>query len=264
MKAREINEHLNSLVDIEKEKTVDRVIYGDPDAEVKGIAVSWMPYEETIRRAADLGANVLVTHEPTFYVHYDLDDDFGELPEFGRAHLDKKKKLIEDVGVTIIRCHDVWDAIPEIGIPFAWGRFLGFEKIVNKERFYNIYQVPEITAGEFAKDVAAKTKLLGQPVVGFYGDPEKKITKVGVGTGCGSSPFKLYELGAELSISVDDIVRAWIAGGWAMDTGRPLVVVNHCVSEEPGMVTLAEHLQGRFKDIKVSHIRQGCSYQMVS
>ena len=45
MKAIDINRQLLALVeDLQKEKTVDRVICGDADAEVEGIAVAWMPY----------------------------------------------------------------------------------------------------------------------------------------------------------------------------------------------------------------------------
>ena len=87
MKAVEINRHLNGLFGELKEETVDRVICGDPDAEVKGIVVAWMPYWKTLEEARGLGANVLVVHEPTFYDHWDLDGKLADLPES-----DAKKK----------------------------------------------------------------------------------------------------------------------------------------------------------------------------
>ena len=49
MKAIHINERLNGLIENLRTDTVDRVIYGDPEREVTGIAVAWMPYLETIR-----------------------------------------------------------------------------------------------------------------------------------------------------------------------------------------------------------------------
>ena len=257
MKAIDISTHLKGLVEVLKPETVDRVIYGDPDAEVAGIAVAWMPYRETIERAAELGANVLVVHEPTFYGHWDLDEERPDIP----PEVGEKKRLIDRWGITVIRCHDVWDAMPDIGIPFAWGDFLDLGKPIRGERFYNVYEVEPQAAMVFAVHVARKTAPLGQPAVGFYGDPERRVTTVGVGTGCISDPFKIFELEADLAVSVDDTVRAWVAGEWCRDTGNPLVVVNHNVAEEPGMVTLADHLATTFPDVKVTHIPQGCSYR---
>ena len=258
MKAIEINQHLNALIPDLHEKTVDRVIYGNPEVEVQGIAVAWMPYRDTVLRAGELSANVMVTHEPTFYDHWDLDGKLANVPESMA-----KRELIEGEHITIIRCHDVWDALPDIGIPFAWGDFLELGPPVGGERFYNVYEVPTCSAREFTLQMSEKTRQLGQPTLGFYGDPDRQIQRVGLGTGCISNPFTLYEMGADLAISVDDVVRAWVAGEWCHDTGNPLVVVNHCVAEEPGMVTLANYLQKTFSDLPIHHIPQECTYQSI-
>ena len=258
MKAIDINRHLNGLRSDLPADTVDRVIFGDPEAEVKGIAVAWMPYRETIEQASKLGASVLVVHEPTFYDHWDLGGGLADLPEVAA-----KKVLIAEQGITIIRCHDIWDVMPEIGIPFAWGEFLQLGDPVKRVRYHNLYEVPTQTAMSFARYIAGKTASLGQPVVAFYGDPNRPVARVGLGTGCISNPFDLYQLGADLAISVDDVVRAWIAGEWCHDTGKPLVVVNHGVSEEPGMVSLARYLAQAFPQLPVTHLPQKCSFASV-
>jgi len=259
MTPKDLNQNLNGLVANLRSNTVDRIIYGDPDTEITGIAVAWMPYLDTIKEAHSRNANVLVTHEPTFYDHFDLDGNAPLLPD-----ADKKKQIIDDLGITIIRCHDVWDAMPEIGIPFAWGNFLKLGEPVGGKLFYNLYSVNPRSALRFAAEVAGRTEILGQPTVGFYGDPEAEVRTIGLGTGCISNPLELYELGADLAISVDDVVRAWVVGEWCQDRGRPLVVVNHCVSEEPGMVTLSSHIEETYPDLPVTHIRQGCTYHSVT
>ena len=76
-----------------------------------------MPYRETIQKAMALGANLLVTHEPPFYIHRDLRDD-----HLGGQEVDDKREWLDAQDITIIRCHDVWDAIQDIGIPYALGR----------------------------------------------------------------------------------------------------------------------------------------------
>ncbi|MHB0877762.1 MAG: Nif3-like dinuclear metal center hexameric protein [Anaerolineae bacterium] len=258
MRAAEVNRYLNGLIAPLPADTVDRVIYGDPDREVLGMAVAWMPYRDTIVEAKARGANLLVVHEPTFYDHWD-----GSNRLAASAEAEAKRRLIAEHGITIIRCHDVWDAISDVGIPYAWGDFLGLGRPCRAETYYNVYSVPPQTALAFAERVAAATGSLGQDRVGFYGDADAIVTRVGVGTGCISSPWRLYELGADLAISVDDAVQAWVAGEWCHDSGRPLIVVNHNVAEEAGMATLAQHLAAAFPAIPVTHIRQGCSYRSV-
>jgi putative NIF3 family GTP cyclohydrolase 1 type 2 len=259
MKAIDLNTHLNSLFPDIKENTVDRVIYGDPDREVAAIAVAWMPYRQTIQQAIDGGANVLVTHEPTFYIHRDLTDKNADTPEV-RA----KREWLDNQDITIIRCHDVWDAIPDIGIPYAWGEFLDLGKPSKSERYYNVYDIDPQTAGAFSKRVASRTAALGQPTIEFYGDLNRTITSVGLGTGCISKAPRIRDMGADLAISVDDVVRAWIDGEVSQDTGYPLIVVNHCVSEEPGIVKLAEYIDQAFPDLPVTHIPQTCTYASIT
>jgi putative NIF3 family GTP cyclohydrolase 1 type 2 len=62
---------------------------------------------------------------------------------------------------------------------------------------------------------------------------------------------------------VDDIARAWIIGEYCHDTGNPLIVVNHGVSENCAMDSLAEKLR-ELTNVPVHLIEQGASYQEIS
>src|SRR6187549_3621986 len=116
MKASDLNTYLHSLAQI-PEKTVDRIIIGNPDTRVAKIGTAWMPYWKTCREAIEQGINVLVVHEPTFYTHWDLDGD-----RLYPGTIDEKKRWLEESGLVIIRCHDVLDKIQTaFGIPFAFG-----------------------------------------------------------------------------------------------------------------------------------------------
>jgi len=52
-------------------ETVDTFKAGNPDTEVKGIAVTMMATLDVLQRAAAAGQNLIITHEPTFYNHED-------------------------------------------------------------------------------------------------------------------------------------------------------------------------------------------------
>jgi hypothetical protein len=258
MRAMEINSYLKSLVGDLPENTVDRVIYGDTDREVSGISVCWMPYIDTIKEAKRLGTNVMVVHEPTFYTHWDLQGKTDYSDE-----ISVKKKIIDENQITIIRCHDVWDTMPQVGIPFGWGRFLRLGEPLCINKYLHIYKIAPQKAIEFAKGIVKMTSVLGQDAIGFYGDPNRTVTKVGIGTGCCGKPWDFYKMGADIAIVVDDIMRAWEAGEWCNDTGFPAVVVNHAVSEVPAMSSLADTLIKRYPELKVMHIPQKCSYLTV-
>lgn len=260
--AQQLNALLCSLVeDLNRETTVDRVVAGDPNREATGVAVCWMPYRSALQEAHSQGANIVVTHEPTFYDHFELKNAPGH-PRLQEAK-EQKARLIDELGLTVIRCHDVWDAMPKIGVPFEWGRFLGLEDMIRSKRYMNLYRVEPKPAIVWAKAIAERTSKAGQGTVEFYGDPERAIGSIGVGTGCYSEALEMYEFGADLAVTVDDIARAWIVGEYCNDVGNPLVVVNHGVSEACAMDTLAATIRELAPEIPVRVLPQGASYREV-
>jgi putative NIF3 family GTP cyclohydrolase 1 type 2 len=270
--AADVNKYLRSLIDVE-EPSVDKIIIGDPGTPVKKMGTAWMPYWKTCRQAVKEGVNVLVVHEPTFYAHRDLEAtewNHIENPSIGQQKYleqrEEKARWILENGLVIIRCHDVWDKIPDIGIPYAFGQALGFsdDDIIRSETFYNVYKTDPAPAIEIARSVASRLNIAGQPGVAFYGDENYRVSSVGVGTGCICDPMNYMQLDPDLYIAIDDTVRTWIQTTYAEDTGKPLLVVNHGTSEEFGIKGLNEHLKKAFKDFEVVHFNQGCTYKWIS
>lgn len=256
-----------------KPKTVDRIIIGDPETKVKKVGTCWMPYWETCKQAVKSGVNVLVTHEPTFYTHWDLDEkteDYFRSSEFTKnlyiEQVEKKKKWILDNGLVIIRNHDTMDALKDVGIPFALGSFLGFPNsdIIASRTYYNVYRVKNQPASVFAGQIAKKLSELGQPGVAFYGNPALPVRSVGVGTGCICDPMEFADLVPDIFIAIDDVVRTWTQTTFSQDTGTPLIVINHGTSEEMGMRMLSNIIRQKFPDIETIHFNQGCSYKWIT
>ena len=166
----------------------------------------------------------------------------------------------------MIRCHDVPDSLPEFGIPFAWGRQLGFDNdaIIAAKRYFNVYGFAETTAGAMAERIARCVSSLGQAGVAFWGDPNRVVRSIGVGTGCYCSPIGFMDLGADMYLAIDDTVRNWIETTYSTDSGLPLAVVNHGTSEEPGVIELSRFLAKELAPIEVVHIPQGCSYRWIT
>jgi putative NIF3 family GTP cyclohydrolase 1 type 2 len=270
--AAELQRFLVSLTQL-KPKTVDRFIIGDPETAIRKIGTCWMSDWKTCRKAVESGVNVLITHEPTFYTHWDLDEkegDFLSSPEYTKQlylqQVDKKKKWINENGLVIIRNHDTLDALPEKGIPFAFGQFLGFSNndIIASRTYYNVYKFKKQTASAFAMFLAGKLKELGQPGVAFYGDQTREVVSAGIGTGWICDPLDYADLKPDVFVAIDDVIRTHVQTVYAEDTGHPLIVINHGVSEEMGMRSLNQIIKQKFPDIDVIHFNQGCTYKWIT
>ena len=267
MRASELQSHLRSLNGgwMDLENTVDTYKSGDPEAEVTGIAVSWMSTTEALKQALAAGCSVFITHEPTYYNHH----DDPESPVFQLAGARDKRDFIETSGIVIIRCHDLWDQVPEMGIPDAWGAALGLGQAVGGEGYYRVYDVSGRAAGDVARQVAARSRPFGQEAVQLIGDPVAQVTRVAIGTGAITPLFGYIHdfgqvYGVDLAICTDDGFTYWREGAYAIDVGLPVIVVNHATSEEPGMMCLAEHLGARYPDVPVHFIARGCLYHLVT
>lgn len=270
--AEDLNTYLRSLIEV-NEPSVDKIIVGNPETVITRIGTAWMPYWSTLKHARAKGVNTLVVHEPTFYTHRDLEEtnwDYLAAPSPGKeAYKDQvaiKKKWIEDNGMVIIRCHDVLDKIKGYGIPFAFGRALGFEEsaIVRSKTYYNVYEIESRSAIEVAKYIALKLSNAGQPGVAFYGDENYSVKTVGLGTGCICNPLEFMDLEMDLAIAIDDSINTWTQTTFAEDTGRPLVVVNHGTTEEFGMKELSDQLSKSLNKHEVLHFKQGCTYKWIT
>ncbi len=77
--ARQVIERIQKHVGVPwTEPTVDTFKAGNPDTPVTGVAVAMMATLDVLRRAAEAGNNLVITHEPTFYNHFDSTNDLAK------------------------------------------------------------------------------------------------------------------------------------------------------------------------------------------
>ena len=252
---------------LDLETTVDRIIIGDPAVEVSRLVVTWMSTFDACRAAVERDCQLIVTHEPTFWSHRDELATSGAVAHpVWQAAFARKRQFIQDHGLVILRCHDVWDFFPEIGIPFAWARFLGLGSApaaLSENRSLHRYDIAPLTVDDLARRVAAKTATLGEPAVQIVGDGSRLVSRIGVGTGCYCNPVEMQALGCDLSIVCDDGNWYWENLQCAADSDHPLIRVNHGTSEEPGMRSLADYLARTFPDLTVEFLPHGSCFRLV-
>lgn len=232
---------------------------GAPDTPVSGIAVGWQSLQAALVEAHDLGCNLFITHEPTFYDHWDRDPQALATPA-ARA----KQAWLDRTGMVIYRCHDVWDRFPEIGIPDAWARFLDLGPVVARDAYHRVIATPRVTAWELVTMVLDRVRILGEQAVLFSGAKDQMVSRVGIGTGAITDVQAMLALGADAILATDDGIQQWREGAYCADAGLPLLVVNHAVAEIPGMRAMAHYLQEQFPAAPVHIVGRTCTFEILA
>ena len=272
MTAAELNRGLRSL-QVVPEPSVDRIVAGRGETEVRGVGVVWMPSWAALREARARGLNTIVAHEPTFYAHLDFDgfeEALADLPPRARAAVtrtrDEKRAWIEAQAMVVIRCHDVLDLMPG-GVVDSLADALGFAAADCRlaEPYHRVMAWSQpMRADEVAQRLASRFAALGAPGVGFCGDPAREVRTLGIGTGYACDPWRFVELGADMAVTINDRVKTWTELSWANDAGYPLVVIDHGTSEEWGVRALAKVIAARWPELPVQSLPQGLSYTWVT
>jgi putative NIF3 family GTP cyclohydrolase 1 type 2 len=247
MRVRDILEHFLSRAGwVNRATTVDRVIAGDAESEAGRCMVSWMPSFRILRRMVERDVRLLICHEPTFWNHRD------ERPE-DDAVIQEKLRFVQDHRLAIFRNHDCWDRWPEVGIPWAWARYLRLEgrpAAVGADGYQHRYDITPVPLEAFARHVARRCESIGEPRVQVTGDASQPVSRIGIGTGGGCDISTFQRMGCDCSIVCDDGSRYWAAIQRAEDCGHPVIRVNHGTSEEPGMATLTEYINAHFDGLR--------------
>ena len=259
MRARDVLDHFQKIGHwVNWERTCDLFLYGDPELAVEKIATAWIPTNNVIRRAAEKGCNLFITHEPAFYPGYEKTRSSEQLAT-------RKRQLLDRLGMTLLRCHDTWDRMPEFGIPDSWASFLGFATEDRPvESFYKICLAGGGSVEETARKVLEKVRSLGQDTVLVFGDGQRRVERLAVGTGAITHLPSMYELEPDAILATDDGMNFWTGGLWAADLDVPLLLVNHATAEKPGMRALAGYLEGVFPGVAAEYFDVAFPYRAVS
>jgi len=261
MKAIDIHKHLKSVgtwADWEG-LTCDGFKYGDPQTEIEGIAVGWISTLSALREAVDSGCNMFITHEPTFYSHMEDDKSVFDYP-----NAKEKVRFLDETGLVVYRCHDVWDVFPEIGIVDSWAEGLGLEgKPLKTQKYYAVYEIGPIKVIDLAKRIGKRVKELGQDTVQVVGDMEKSVSRLAIGTGAITNVRTMFDMGADVILATDDGISFWRDGAWALDLDLPLLVVNHETAEIWGVRNMADYFKKTSPQLKVKSVAMSCMYRTI-
>ena len=102
MKVQELIDRIIAKCGVEPlDRTCDQVIEGDPQTEITGIVTTFMATVDVIREAYRVGANLIITHEPTYFTGDDERDWLAQDPVYF-----EKRQLLLQCGICVWRFHD--------------------------------------------------------------------------------------------------------------------------------------------------------------
>jgi len=241
--------------------TLDTFKTGDPSETVRGIVVTFLATGRVLERAAQLGANFVITHEPTYYEHADRTAWLE-----GDAVYAAKKSLIEKNGLTIWRFHDGCHKQKPDSILAGMVQKLGwkFDPASPRETVFSIEPQTLKSLAQFCKE------RLGIGMVRVAGDLDAACSRAGflVGAWGGTRQMQLFK-DADVDVVLCGESAEWETCEYVRDAtyfGRKkgLIILGHANSEEPGMEWVAAWLRDLIPtEIPITYIPAGDPFQYI-
>ncbi len=250
----QVIDHLIAQIPGDTDKdTVDTIKIGDATQDVTGVVTTFMATLEVIHKTVKLGANLIITHEPTFYNHLD-ETDWLEEDEVYQY----KKQLLEKHNIVVWRFHDFWHQYRPDGILTGFLQKMGWQDTLDPT-LENTCIIPQQELQTLAGDIKRTFKLKRT----FYiGNPEQPCTKVGILPGAWGGRHHIPFLGKDIDVLIVGESAEWEAVEYVRDASiagisKGLIIMGHATSEEPGMRYLRDWLTPMFPNIDIHHIAAG-------
>jgi putative NIF3 family GTP cyclohydrolase 1 type 2 len=246
------------------EPTVDTVKSGDTSQPVRGAVTTFMATVPVIRQAAQLGANVIFTHEPTFFNHTDEVAFLQHDPVY-----QAKRRLLEETGIVVFRLHDYPHGLAKASMldsargavgddPFRVGllEVMGWQAYADPNA-PSFCTIPPVTLTALVQQIKDRLQVETVRVTGDPGQLCKRVILLFGSPGIGFYVAALDRFAADAVITGE--CPEWETFAYAHDAAalgieRAIIAVGHEPSEEPGMERLTVWLRERFPDVAFTHV----------
>ena len=219
---------------------------GRMDKEVKTVLVALDPFEGVCREAADVGADLLVTHHALLWNPGFITDETQQ---------GKNTLFLIERGIPCINAHTNLDLAPG-GVNDTLAKVLGLQNVTvvnpvgtdEEGREYGLLRCGTVTEQSLEVFLQHVKDALGCQGL-RYADGGKPVHKVCVGGGaCGSELMDAYRAGCDTFVTADVKYNQF----WdARDLSMTIIDAGHFYTENPVVKVLADKLTAAFPEIKV-------------
>ena len=265
---------------IENYSGCDTYKFGSPEDECRGIVTAISPTVDVIKKAAKLGANLLVIHEPTFYTSEDAP---GWFEDFENSVYEEKCALLKEHGITVWRDHDHMHFHNPDSIFEGVLRYTGwkpYSRPVNPPYggFSHFYvELPEaVTVREVAEHLM---KCIGMNGCRYLGKPDDEVKTIAIvghlypfmnestpkradGKPKEYSVQIIGDLEREVDLilpgeTIDWTVLSYLRDAVALGRKKAMISLGHYNWEALGMKYAADWIGGLVSEIPVNYVHAG-------
>lgn len=227
---------------------------GGPDTEITGIATTCFATLDVIRRATAKRLNFIIPHEDTFW--NDRDDVAIVAAD---ALYRQKRELLASRRVAIFRLHDHMHAMRPDFTYVGSARAIGLDPADEDPPGSHRFVVAPTTLAELAARVRART---GAKALRVVGDPAAMVSRVRLGVGYASPSIETPDVDVLISGEQQESDGAFDSQPYAVDAAtlglaKGLILLGHTVSEEAGMLEMAQWIKGFVPELPVELVPGG-------
>lgn len=253
MTIREFINGLKASMGIEwRETAIDVFLYGDPDIELKNVAVTMMATQAVLEEAVRQGCNLIITHEPLFYNHHHKFQHLLEDEVYAA-----KEAYLRNHGLCVFHLHDNLHHASLDYITVGMMYKLNWDQYRTGDSFRH-FRMPGVKLGCILRDLDVN---LEPTALKYIGDEDVAYENVIVSWG-----FMMMENAVQLINRHEDCVliagethewefAEYVHDAHQMDLRKAFVMVGHVASEEGGMAFFSDYLQEKFPALSIAYIK---------
>jgi putative NIF3 family GTP cyclohydrolase 1 type 2 len=232
----------------------DTFKFGGAETQVTGIATTVFVSFEVVQRASAAGLNMIIPHEDTFW--NDRDDT---TVVSGDPLYHAKVEFMRKHNIVIFRIHDhMHSERPDftyVGSAREVGLDSKYETAPNSHRFV----IPETTLGALAADVKKRS---GARTLRVVGDPNARVSRIQLGVGYATPAVNNAEIDVVISGEQQETDGTFDSPEYVLDAAtlgiaKGWIMLGHAISEEAGMLEMAQWIKGFVPEVRVELVRAG-------
>ena len=221
---------------------------------VTGIATTVFATFDMIQRAVDAGLNMIIPHEVTYW----NDRDDITIVSADPLYAQKLEYLTRN-NVVIFRMHDhMHDQRPDF-LYVGSARELGLDPTYETAPGSHRFTVPETTLEALAATVQ---KRVGARAIRIVGDPNARVRRIQLGVGYATPPVNSADVDVVISgeqQEVDGLLDSpeYVLDAAALGIAKDWIMLGHAVSEEAGMLEMAQWIGTFVSEVPVQFVKAG-------
>jgi len=171
----------------------------------------------------------------------------------------QKLELLNKHNVVVFRIHDHMHAQrPD----FTWvgsARAIGLESRYETAPGSHRFVIPETTLGQLAADVQKRS---GARALRVVGNPNARVSRIQLGVGYATPPVHSAEIDVVISGEQQETdgtldSPAYVLDAMTLGITKGWIMLGHAVSEEAGMLEMADWIKGFVPEVPVQLVKAG-------